>query len=248
MSTKIPYTYCITFKPTGQRYYGVRYAKDCHPDDLWKTYFTSSKEIKRLILLYGVSSFEYEVRRVFNTSVQARDWEAKVLTRLDAHKSSKWINLNKLKAPHGKMETPIWVFDPHSNKERLIELNDLLKYTLLGYQRGRNFVTDSFREKKRKYNKVHGNPMKGKRRPDLSKRNAQPKHWVTNGSQDKLIDRSVLDTFIKDGWIIGRSQQKIKTKECTLRICEKTDCGNIPKKKNRFCSTICANQHNAKYS
>ena len=63
---------------------------------------------------------------------------------------------------------------------------------------------------------------------------AQPKHWVTNGSQDKLIDRSVLDTFIKDGWIIGRSQQKIKTKERTLRICEKQTVAIFPKRKIDF--------------
>jgi len=39
----IPYTYKLIFKPTGQYYYGVRYAKGCQPSDLWDKYFTSSK-------------------------------------------------------------------------------------------------------------------------------------------------------------------------------------------------------------
>lgn len=31
----IPYTYRIKWSNTGMSYYGVRYANDCKPDDLW---------------------------------------------------------------------------------------------------------------------------------------------------------------------------------------------------------------------
>ena len=40
------YTYLIGWTKYNIQYYGVRYAKGCHPDDLWKTYFTSSKYVK----------------------------------------------------------------------------------------------------------------------------------------------------------------------------------------------------------
>jgi len=42
-----PYTYLIKFLPTGQVYYGSSYANNKHkvsnPEQLWITYFTSSK-------------------------------------------------------------------------------------------------------------------------------------------------------------------------------------------------------------
>jgi hypothetical protein len=49
----IPFTYLIKHIPTGRNYYGVRYKKGCHPNDLWLKYFTSSKKIKGLIKKYG---------------------------------------------------------------------------------------------------------------------------------------------------------------------------------------------------
>ena len=40
------YTYRIKWSKNNISYYGVRYAKNCHPNDLWVTYFTSSKFVK----------------------------------------------------------------------------------------------------------------------------------------------------------------------------------------------------------
>jgi len=88
----IPYTYRITCVPTGRHYYGVRFAKNCKPDDLWTTYFTSSKPIKRLIEEFGKDSFSAEVRKVFNDVDSAREWEQKVLERLNVRKNDNWIN------------------------------------------------------------------------------------------------------------------------------------------------------------
>jgi hypothetical protein len=53
----IPYVYIIKNKTTGMKYIGVRYAKDCHPDDLWVTYFTSSKIVKTMIEEFGKEDF-----------------------------------------------------------------------------------------------------------------------------------------------------------------------------------------------
>jgi hypothetical protein len=92
MNIYLPFTYVLTFKPTGQRYYGVRYAKNAHPSQLWTTYFTSSKAIKTLIKDHGVEAFDVLVRRTFKSKESAVLWESKVLRRLDASHSSKWIN------------------------------------------------------------------------------------------------------------------------------------------------------------
>jgi hypothetical protein len=92
ITTYTPFTYCLTFLLTGQRYYGVRYAKDCHPDQLWTTYFTSSKIISDLIKEYGKDAFTFEVRKTFITAEEACYSETKFLTRIDAAKSPNWLN------------------------------------------------------------------------------------------------------------------------------------------------------------
>ena len=54
----MPYIYCIKNLITGEFYYGSRYINSAEPkDDLWVTYFTSSKSVKRLIELHGKESF-----------------------------------------------------------------------------------------------------------------------------------------------------------------------------------------------
>jgi hypothetical protein len=77
-----PYTYLIKHIPTDQYYYGVRYAKKCNPNDLWKAYFTSSKRVKNLIEQYGKDSFEYEVRKTFDSIEDAQNWEKRVLMKM----------------------------------------------------------------------------------------------------------------------------------------------------------------------
>ena len=39
---RTPYTYLIGWSKLDKWYYGCRYGINCHPDDFWKTYFTSS--------------------------------------------------------------------------------------------------------------------------------------------------------------------------------------------------------------
>ena len=87
-----PYTYLIYCIPTGEFYYGARWANGCHPDDLWLTYFTSSKEIHQRIELFGKDSFKFQVRRTFETGIKARMWEDKVLRSMKVIQNAKWIN------------------------------------------------------------------------------------------------------------------------------------------------------------
>jgi len=70
---------------------GVRFARNCHPDDLWTTYFTSSKYVKKFREEYGEPDV-IEVRQTFNDSLQAREWEEKVIDRMGAVIDEKWLN------------------------------------------------------------------------------------------------------------------------------------------------------------
>lgn len=90
----IPYTYYLINTITGEKYYGVRYANNCNPSELWVTYFSSSKYVKALIELYGLDSFKHEIRKTFNSPKEARDWEEKVLRRLNVLNSDIWLNRN----------------------------------------------------------------------------------------------------------------------------------------------------------
>lgn len=89
-----PFTYRITFRPTGQSYYGVRTKKHCHPGELWRCYFTSSRRIQQLITEFGTSAFDFEIRKTFTTKSEAIAWEHRVLTRLDVVNNSQWLNEN----------------------------------------------------------------------------------------------------------------------------------------------------------
>ena len=96
ITTYTPFTYCITFIPTGQRYYGSRYANNkkemAHPSQLWTTYFTSSKIIFDLIEEHGKDAFIFEVRKTFKTKEETVSWESKFLTKIGAAQSPKWLN------------------------------------------------------------------------------------------------------------------------------------------------------------
>lgn len=77
-----PYTYRIYCIPTNQYYYGVRYAKNCHPSDLFVSYFTSSVNVKTLIKEHGINQFVTEIRKVFSDNESAINWESRVTKKV----------------------------------------------------------------------------------------------------------------------------------------------------------------------
>jgi len=93
-----PFTYHIAWTKQDLHYYGVRYADQCNPTDLWTTYFTSSKVVQQLREDLGEPD-TVEVRRIFQDSDAAIDWENKVLRRLNVMESDTWVNRNINIAP-----------------------------------------------------------------------------------------------------------------------------------------------------
>lgn len=96
----IYYTYLLKHIPTNTFYYGVRFAKGCHPDEFWKTYFTSSKKkIPELREQYRDNSFEFEIRKTFKSKQKAIEWESKVLRRMKVLEyPGVWLNRTDNKA------------------------------------------------------------------------------------------------------------------------------------------------------
>ena len=85
------YTYLIGWSKHNKYYYGVRYAKGCTPNELWVTYFTSSKYVKAFEKEYGKPDV-IEIRKTFTDKRKAMLWEHKVLKRINATFSDKWLN------------------------------------------------------------------------------------------------------------------------------------------------------------
>ena len=87
----MPYTYIIGWRSLDVWYYGVRYARGCDPSDLWVSYFTSSEHVKVFRELHGDPDV-VETRKVFLSSEMARAHEERVLRRLKAITSPRWLN------------------------------------------------------------------------------------------------------------------------------------------------------------
>lgn len=85
------YTYLIGWTQLNLWYYGVRYAKNCSPKDLWTSYRTSSKHVHEITNNFGDPDV-IQIRKVFNQVTKARNWEHKVLRRLKVINNNKWIN------------------------------------------------------------------------------------------------------------------------------------------------------------
>jgi hypothetical protein len=88
----LPYAYIIKFKPTCQYYIGIQWGNNCHPDNLWNNYFTSSKLIHGLIKKYSIHDFEIKIHKTFSSGYDARAWEDKILRRLRVVGNKKYLN------------------------------------------------------------------------------------------------------------------------------------------------------------
>jgi hypothetical protein len=87
MFNYIPYVYLIKNKTTQMKYLGVRYAKGCHPIDLWNTYFTSSKLVHRLINEFGKDDWIIKILHSFpNSPDLAIQNEAKYFSKIKGRK------------------------------------------------------------------------------------------------------------------------------------------------------------------
>jgi hypothetical protein len=86
-----PYTYLIGWSKHNKYYYGVRFAKNCHPSDLWTKYFTSSKHVTEFRIKHGEPDV-IQIRKTFNNKQTAQLWEHCVLTRLNAYSNPRLLN------------------------------------------------------------------------------------------------------------------------------------------------------------
>lgn len=79
------------------KYYGVRFAQNCHPSDFWVEYFTSSNYVTEYIKEHGEPDIKI-IRKTFTNSEQARNWEHRVLKKLKVTLREDYLNKSDGKA------------------------------------------------------------------------------------------------------------------------------------------------------
>lgn len=194
MATYTPYTYHIAWTEQNKHYYGVRHSKSCHPNELWKTYFTSSKHVKAFRKRYGEPDL-IEIRKTFDNSSVARMWEAKVLRRIKAAQSEHWLN------KHNGDE--IFYCTGHSQEtKQKMRSRDKTTFAMYG----------KFGPEHQRYGKKHTKEWKAKQSL-RAKAAAQGRRWYTNGDTNKWL-RPNLDA-IPPGFRLGRTlKQEVQWPHC----------------------------------
>ena len=91
MIDRTPYTYLIGWTSINKWYYGRRTAKNCHPNEFWIKYFTSSFSVKEYILKYGNPDV-IEIRKIFDSIEDCKRWESRVLSHYKVETNDMWIN------------------------------------------------------------------------------------------------------------------------------------------------------------
>ena len=229
----MPYTYRISWTEHDVHYYGVRLTPNSHPeDDLWNSYFTSSKYVNQFRDNFGEPDI-IEIRRVFDNKEDAVQWEQKVLCRLKVRINSRWINRydtsykgslgpkgpqseshkkarsnairkkSRIWLTNGYDNTVLWDQDPHE----FIRKNPEWKI-------GRT-IREETREKMRgKNNPMYGIPRSEKLKSDHSNRMKGNKHslgkvWYTDGKKNLQLNSN---EDIPDGFRRGMTQNRSKRK------------------------------------
>ncbi len=123
---RVPYTYLIRHKESGNLYHGSRTAKNCHPDELLKEngYHSSSKIIKEMIKEQGLEAFEIVNIEVYSDIREARLAEEKYHKEYDVRGNVYYFNQHNA----GEKFSTTGIKCAHS-KETIEKIsNTLLKY------------------------------------------------------------------------------------------------------------------------
>lgn len=220
---RTPYTYLIGWTQHNKWYYGVRFAKNCHPSDLWVSYFTSSKLVKSFVKQFGKPDI-IQIRKVFNSINNARNWEDAVIYRAKLVHNDNFLNKCCSKAfsisvcSHGKGKTWEEIYGEEHAKQR--------KLDWIQYNKNRNLEPWDKRAKGR----IHGNTgnitwnkgiprteaEKEKMRGPRAKRSKEAveksrisnlgKNWYFN--EELQITKKFKDDEVPLGWVKGRKSNR----------------------------------------
>lgn len=211
-----PYTYLLTHKNSGKKYYGSRTAECAHPDFFFKDYFTSCELVNAILEREGLEAFNFEIRKTFKDAESCLLWEQKVLMKLKVHQNDNFINKDSsLKLSQNK--GTIFISNPISGKcIRIKKTSPIPEGWILGninmrgktYQRKRSWYYDPVTLEPQHISNgdtipLHLVPGRGpgykSNSETLKSKNQQ---HITNGIESILINKKEP---IPSGWYKGRT-------------------------------------------
>lgn len=183
----MPYTYLLTHKPSGRRYYGVRTAHTLAPEeDLWREYFSSSDLVLAIVEAEGRAAFNFEIRKVFTQAEAAVAWETRVLKRMRVKEREDWLNRNDSQAPpilrgtnngfHGRVHSET-TKKTISEKAKKRWLKNRFRYAMVHANRRKPKLSDELKRRKSiigkaNIEKLFAGGRKGKKNPMYGKRHS----------------------------------------------------------------------------
>jgi hypothetical protein len=209
MKDWIPFTYILKWN-TGMKYYGAKWAKGCHPDDLWTTYFSSSDLVSEYKQIHGDPVVVKITRRFPNDPHAAYIWETKFLERINARNRPDFLNQHN---NDGKVYN-CW----KSNSYRARHSKRLSERNL------ERWKDPDYRNKQSELKKIwYSKPENLQLRKDLAKSQwADPsfkammkrKKWWNNGEISIMTEHRPGET-----WILGRlpTSEESKAKQSEVR-------------------------------
>ena len=191
-----PYTYVLKHKPTGRIYFGARWAKKCHPDDLFVTYFSSSKTINKMIKEEGADVFMYKVVETFSRPEDCVRKEYEVLQKYKAGRNPRFINLSHSMSQAWSREMRAKASQSH--KDNVAAGNHPTAFKP-GHVPTKGFYGRKHTEESRKLmgHKGEKNPscrpeVKEQRRAQFLKDNPAKRLWVQKNMSRKAQERAAL--------------------------------------------------------
>jgi hypothetical protein len=230
----VPYTYFLYHKPTGLKYYGVKFSKRSNPKLFWVPggYYSSSVKVKKLIEQYGADSFRAEIRKTFACAEDAVRYEYKFLRKVNAVSKNDWLNQCAVsdkfycimgeearKVSSERMKKQMKNFKPSA------ESNQKRSKTLIG-----KVITAETRKKMSEVQKNRSEEKEQARRDKIRKHAIGRGHsdevkqalsnivsqtrWVNNGTEQKKVHVSELEAVLSDGWKNGRILTVVSCPHC----------------------------------
>lgn len=207
MSDRTPYTYHLFHIPTQKSYYGSRFAKGCHPNDLWVKYFSSSPVIKDLINKYGKDSFSVKVRKVFDCPIKCQHYENKVLRRLGVPYNENWYNRHYGHVYHEDCQSKGGKSLAEKRKNNP-ELDAYLKECSLkgAVNSAKQKNTEEYKLKRSAAGKIGGKHKNREKSAQWLKNNNLAKNtkWMFSDSaqQYKRVPESAVQDYLNNGWVL----------------------------------------------
>lgn len=201
-----PFTYYLYWSNLDLHYYGVRFARNCHPSDLWTKYFSSSSYVNRLRKNYGDPDI-IQIRKTFPSVNQAKNWETTVLRRISALSKMNWLNcanqsIRVRKNFDGYLSPNFgYIFSP------LQKVNKSTQYKK--HKWWNNGISQCFREIPPNNSYSRGRLLFNNIGARIGATINSQKYWITNGIDEKMIFRT---DCIPNGYSPGRIQSVLKGK------------------------------------